>query len=240
MADNAQKVPFVRSMNLFAQRRALDAIQLLGKALPASVTAVNGSIVTVKFEVQSLFTLPKVTIPALVWQYVRIPIQVGDTGMVMPADADLGGVDGLGHGTADLTTPANLSALVFVPVASKNWSASEDPNAVVIYGPDGVVLRDAGKKTTLTLTPTGIVITLPAGDQVAITGDLAVTGNLLLGGTIQAHPGGTYTGAIQTSGNVIAGFGTGDQVGLQTHTHKQGVDSRGDTEQDVLAPTAGT
>lgn len=221
MADNAQKLPFVRSTNLFAQRKALDAIQLLGKALPASVTAVSGSIVTVKFEVQSRFTLPKVTIPALMWQYLRIPIQVGDTGVVVPADADLGGIDGLGHGTADLTMPGNLSALVFVPVASKAWTAPDDPNAVVIYGPDGVILRDTNSKTKVTLTAGGIVVTLQAGDRVAITGDLAVTGSIFLGGTIQALAGGTYGGAIQTSGNVIAGVGGADQVGLQTHTHPQ-------------------
>lgn len=47
-------------------------------------------------------------------------------------------------------------------------------------------------------------------------------------------------GPIQATGSIIAGFGGGDQVGLQTHTHTQANDSHGDTEEPTSAPTAGT
>jgi phage gp45-like len=48
------------------------------------------------------------------------------------------------------------------------------------------------------------------------------------------------TGDLHVTGAIIAGFGGVDQVGVQTHTHKQGNDSHGDTEVPTDAPTAGT
>src|ERR1700743_7474 len=120
MTDNAQKTPFQRSMNRFAEQKALSAIQITGKSLPASVVAVDGSIVTVKFEIQantsnSPFTLPNVTCPLAGPECIRYPTQSGAKGMVVSADAYLGGMSGLGGGVASLGLQANLSALVFFP-----------------------------------------------------------------------------------------------------------------------------
>jgi phage gp45-like len=50
----------------------------------------------------------------------------------------------------------------------------------------------------------------------------------------------TINGDLHVTGAVIAGYGGADQVGLQTHGHKQGNDSHGDTEVPTDAPTAGT
>jgi phage baseplate assembly protein gpV len=47
-------------------------------------------------------------------------------------------------------------------------------------------------------------------------------------------------GDLKVTGAVIAGFGGGDQVGLQTHVHAQGNDSHGDAEVPTNPPTAGT
>ena len=157
MADNSQKTPLGRSLNVFAAKRAQDAIQLAGKALPCSVVSVDGAIVTVNFEVNSPFTLPDVTIPLFGPEYIRYPIQPGDNGVVLPADAYLGGVSGLGGGVADLTLPANLSALVFLPIGNTEWSAV-DPQSVTLYGPNGVVLKDTSGATTFVLTPTSITM----------------------------------------------------------------------------------
>lgn len=165
MSGNQQKTPLGISLNRFAQGKAADAIQALGKALPASVVSVRGAIVQVKFEVTSKFTLPNVTIPLIGSEYARPPIQPGCKGVVFPADAYLGGMSGLGGGTADLTPPANLTALVFSPIGNSGWTVV-DGNAFVIYGPNGVVLRDAGSGTVLTLTGGGI--------HIATSGDVVV------------------------------------------------------------------
>lgn len=181
MSGNFQKTPIVSSLSRFAEQKAQDAIQVLGRALPCSVTAISGAIVTVKFEVNSLFTLPNVTIPQAGSAWAREPTQVGDLGFVVPADAYLGGVSGLGGGTAGLTTQANLSALVFQPVTNKTWVAV-DPNAYTLIGPNGVVLRDTNSNSVLTLTPSAVsitssngTITLSAGGHTLTVGAAGVT-----------------------------------------------------------------
>ena len=224
MASQVQKTPIARTLNVFAERKARGIIDLYGKALPASVVAVVSSgIVTVKFEIantpRSPYTLPNVTVPLFGPEYVRYPIQPGCKGVVFPADAYLGGVSELGGGVADLALRGNLSTLVFFPIGNTSWSASDDANALVLYGPDGVIIRDMNKKTVFTLTENGIVITLQAGKFVTINGGLIVNGNLQISGNIELATGGTYAGDIKTTGNVIAGEGTADQVGLTTHIH---------------------
>jgi hypothetical protein len=68
-----------------------------------------------------------------------------------------------------------------------------------------------------TATPTQYLAFTAGG--IVVGGNLIVDGNLQLGGSIEATAGGTYAGNIKTSGNIIAGFGGADQVGLQTHEH---------------------
>ena len=172
----SQKIPFAQSLNIAAQKRALDVINLLGKALPCSVVSVSGSIVTVNFEIKSYATLSNVTVPMFGPEYIRYPIQAGCLGVVFPADAYLGGVSGLGGGVADLTLPANLSALVFFPCGNKNFSATDDPNALVLYGPNGAIIRDMGSKTVLKVTQTGASLALPAGDTLTVTTLPAIPG----------------------------------------------------------------
>lgn len=172
MASNAQKVPFQSALNRFAEKKVQQAIQSLGKALPCSVTAVNGQIVTVKFEVESApFTLPEITIPVLTFEYIRYPIQVGDKGMTVPADVRLGGISGLGSGNAPLVGSANLTMLVFMPVANLNWSASPDPNKIVLYGPNGAILKSS----------TGTAQVDVDVNDVDITGtDITMNGNVVI------------------------------------------------------------
>lgn len=169
----AQKVHFVRSQNRFAERKIADALQLVGKFLPASVVSVSGPIVTVKFEISSSFTLPQVTMPVAGSEYVRLPIQPGCKGMVISADARLGAMSGLATGTADLSQPANLSALVFVPLGNKFWDMV-DGNALVLIGLDQVQLVAPNVSTSANMavgtgatgsftTGTGQIVTVQDG-----------------------------------------------------------------------------
>lgn len=187
---NVQKLPFVVSLNAAIERKVQDAIQLLGKALPASVVSVSNSIVTVKFEINSAFTLPNVAVPLAGPQYIRYPIQVGDPGVVLPADAYLGGVSGMGGGVADLSIPANLSALVFLPIANKNWTATDDPNAIVLYGPDGSIIRTTSGTCKVAVNSSGVTITLPSGKSVVIP-------------SLPTSAAGLPAGALWNNGNVV-------------------------------------
>lgn len=163
-----QKLNFGRNMNRFAEKKLEDALQKVGKILPARVVKQDGRMVTVAFELRDTpFVLPQVTVPLFGPQYIRYPMQPGDKGIVIPADTYLGGVSGLGGGIADLTPPDNLSSLLFLPISNTEWEGV-DGQVVTIYGPEGVTIRDAGSNTTFLLTPDSITIVTPAQFKVTV------------------------------------------------------------------------
>jgi hypothetical protein len=154
--NSGQKLSFSQNMNQMASRKAQDAIVTLGFALPCRVLEVQGSIVQVAFEiVDPVIILPRVWMPKAESQWLRTPIQVGDKGVTMPADAYLGGISGLGGGTASLTRTHNLTSLVFVPAGSTDFS-SVNTNAAYIAGPEGVVIQTADGASKLVVNESGM------------------------------------------------------------------------------------
>ncbi|MDN7744731.1 hypothetical protein QZM78_11805 [Burkholderia multivorans] len=205
MADNYSKLPLQRSLNRVAIARAAQAIEDTGNALPCRVTKVSGAIVTVEFELQGTWTLPPVTIPKAESPWIRNPTQEGDKGVTMPADAYLGGISGLGGGTADFRRRGNLSALVFVPVSNAN-SAPDDPNAAQVCGPNGMIARTTqgtpsscvvnqnGVSMTygdasLSLTATGIVMSFGGHTITLDASGLSIDGNSYANHTHGYFPG---------------------------------------------------
>lgn len=201
MTDNAHKTPFAFSQVAAPYRRAANAIQLLGKALPCSVVEIvqpgTGPIVTVKFEVlTSLFTLPNVTIPVSTSAYVRLPIQIGDTGICRPADTQTWSISALAPGTADLTRPANLNNLVFDPVSRADW-LTVDPNVLTLLGPNGVTIEDMGKNSIIAVTPSSISLSAAGHSIVINSSGVVIDGRVFL---THEHsgvtPGGGDTGPV--------------------------------------------
>lgn len=236
----AQKLPLARTLNRAVRTQINDAFQRSGQALPCSVVTVQSSgIVTVKFEVNSTFTLPPVTIPVYGFEYIRYPIQVGDKGFTVPADASLAGTSGLGTGVSDLSEPANLGALVFLPCGSAKWFATPDPNAVVLYGPNGVQLRDTSNASNVTLTPSGIAINTPKIDITTSANitvhcggdcDLNISGNAnITASEAVVNAPTTINDDLIVNGSVTAtGEVTGNGIPLSTHLHT-GVQTGGGT-----------
>ena len=199
MANNAQKTPVATAINHVAMGQAAAHVRQTGRGLPCSVVARKGAIVTVKFEIaDAVYTLPQVTMPMANSLYGQEPIQVGDKGVAVPADAYLGGMSGLGGGVAALNMPGNLSALVWHPIGNASWAAPGDPSKHLIQGPTGVVLQDLSGECSLTLSPTGIIIKV--------------------GGTIYNF---STSGATATGADFIA-----DTISLKTH-HTSGVQAGG-------------
>lgn len=169
---NQQKTPLSRTLPAFVRRKVLDQIWQLGLGLPGHVVSVAGPIVTVAFDVVGLGPLQPVEMPLASAEYVRLPIQPNDKGYALPADAFLGGISGLASGTqpqgyAPGSQP-NLSTLVWLPVGSKGWSAVDNPNMLVLYGPQGVEIRDTGSHSVVKVSSTaGVSIT--SGLPVTIT-----------------------------------------------------------------------
>lgn len=221
MNDDGAKLWLQNSLNQVAIRRATDAIRRLGMALPCRVVAVSGSIVTVSFEVTSTLTLPEITIPKAEGQWVRSPTQVGDLGMTVAADAYLGGVSGLGGGTADMTRPANLSALVWVPVAAKGFPAAPNLDAVYVNGPAGVVAQDTGGTNVLTLDDAG-TLTITSKTKIVLNAPvIQLNGEIAQGG----YNGGSGTVTIQGPVTVVNDL-TANGISLDSHVHG-GVQSGG-------------
>lgn len=152
-------------MNAFAQQKAVDEIMKRGQALPGKVVAVEGAIVTVNFQVTGLVA-PNVTMPLFGPEYIRYPIQVGDLGVAFPAAVYLGGVSGLGGGTADTSLRGNLSTLVFFPIGNTNWATppGSDANTLALYGKLALLLLDSlAGHGSLKLTASGITLTFGSG-----------------------------------------------------------------------------
>jgi hypothetical protein len=192
-ASNAQILPLGRSIGYAGEVAAQNRAQRLGRCYPCSVVSVDGALITVKFELQSgPFNFPQVQMPLFGPEYIRYPIQPGDKGMAISADVYIGQMSGMGPDgtTADLSEQPNLSTLVFLPIGNKTWS-SVNKDAVTIYGPDGVVLRDKASHCTITLKPNGVTISL-GSNPLTITaqnitldssGNLTVKGDVIWGAT---------------------------------------------------------
>jgi hypothetical protein len=225
LTDNAQKTPTAQYLSQFAQKVVQRFLQQLGLSLPGQVTTVAGSIVTVKFNVTSQQNLPTRKIPMFGPEYIRYPTQTGDLGVAVAVSASLGPASGLGSGMPNLQQKqGNLANLFWMPISSANWSQTDDPNALVLYGPNGVILRTKDSTCKITVNEAGIILAPPAGLPVIINGNLWLNGNVL-------GPGGVeYTGNFHTTGTV-----TGD-----TDVVAAGVSGKGHTHSGVTTGGADT
>src|SRR6185437_6753134 len=166
---NHQRTPISRTLPLAAQRAALEEIEQRGYALTCHVTAVNGAIVTVAFDVTSAAPIPACTMAIAGSEYIRLPIQAGCKGVAYPASVDISIETGLGPGNSlpDLSVmPANLSALQFVPCGNANWTPSPNSNALVLYGAGGgVILQDKISSPNVTVTANSNGLTIKVGSK---------------------------------------------------------------------------
>ena len=226
-----QQLNFAKSMNNFAEEKIAEALQLVGKVLPATIVRQSGKMVTVSFSLTNIpFTLPQVTIPLFGPQYVRYPMQPGDRGIVIPADTYIGGMSGLGGGVADLTQPANLSALVYLPISHTEWQ-DVDGQVVTVYGPEGVTLRDSGSNTTFLLKPESIAISTPDSFTVTVGGTVfSLTGSKW---SLSGDAGHLQDSVASTSPAIMHAGWESLVAWLNSHEHSNGNDGN-----DTGGPTS--
>lgn len=217
-----KKINFGGNMHSFAAQKISSAMQMAGKVLPASVVKRDGNMITVSFLLSDIpYTLPQITLPLFGPEYIRYPMQPGDKGIVIPADTYLGGVSGLGGGIASLTSPANLSALSFLPLSNTEWEAADD-QVLTMYGPEGVTLRDAGSSTTFLLTPKSITIVTPEQFQVTVGGTvLTLTAS---GWSLTGQSGSLQDGTALTSPHIMHEGWQQLVTWLNAHQHSNGHD----------------
>lgn len=251
MANNHDKLWVQTRSNQLAIQRAREAIHQLGRALPCRVVAVNGAMVTVAFEVDSTpWTLPQITIPKTESNWIRMPTQVGDLGITKPADVYIGNVSGVTTTIPSINVkPGNLSALVFEPVSNAN-SPPQDQDAAICQGPNGFVGQTTtGTSSSVTTDTTGTTVDF-GGNTIKLDGTSAnVTfgaNTLVVDTSAITLTVGTTVLLVDASGVTITVGGltykfsptdaTFNGVAFGTHSHAQGNDSAGNTEQDVGPP----
>lgn len=189
---NAQKRSQAGDLHEFGDKKSQDWLFRAPKSTPARVAAIVGNMVSVAVNMMTKpFTVPAITMPKAESPYFRSPTQSGDQGMIISCDYYLGGVSGLGGGTATLTPEANLSTGVFLPISRTSLPPMVDPNAAQCSGPNGVVLTDTAGDASLKISPGGgCVIIIPSGQTVVIR-------------KLPLSPPST-PGALWNSGNFVA------------------------------------
>lgn len=236
--------PFAQSLDAGQRSAATSAVRQSAQKWPCVVTQVQGSIVTVSFQVSTPWTLQTMRMPMFGPEWIRYPIQVGTKGYAMAADTTLGHMSGLGAPTVpNVDLKANLGSLVFMPIANVDWGVPIDPNALELYGPNGVILHPVDNSSNATVAPNKITLSVGSSSITIQDGRIDITAAAIYlngalaqtsgpnGGTPTAQFGGnvTITNTI-TANSVVSGNG----VHLESHTHP---DPQGG---NVGAPNPGT
>lgn len=210
--SNGQKNFFMKSLAAHGQAAIDGNANLDGKGWPCHVTKVNGSIVTVMFDIlPGDYNLPEVTIPVFGPEYIRYPIQVGDKGVTVPLSVSIRNVTGLGVGLPDLSTPPSLTALFFMPVGNINWEGV-DPDQVTIYGPNGILLQTTGKDSSVNIEPGKITI---KAEHIYLNGIIHLNGQIVQ--DVDQMPSGTTAkliGPLHVENDTTAGG-----ISLMGHKH---------------------
>ena len=157
MAPNlGQKLHITSNLNARMVQQAYEQLQAQGQELPVHVVKNDNSILTLAFDVDpTQWPLQNIDIPSFGPEYIRYPYQVGDKGVLRKNSVVVSNITGTGPTTpSGFQLPGNLSQMYFQPIASAKWSKSEDPNAIIKYGPTGGIVRDTNKKAQLKVHPT--------------------------------------------------------------------------------------
>lgn len=135
-----------------------------------------------------------------------------------------------------------------VPLEEGESVLHDDQGQIVLIGRNGITIRDKSGNTIVT-SPSGTVLTdasgstvtmagggialAPKNKVVTVAGELDAQGNGGNGMSVQGDL--VVTGAVRATGDVIAGYGTADQVSVLGHQHQ--VTAVGSP---TTAPIAGT
>lgn len=168
-------------------------------------------------------------IPYMIWQFgknalLADPVE-GDIGLMVCADRDISAVKAA-KAIANVGSERKMDAADGVYLGG---FLNGEPEQWLKFTEDGLELADKNNNL-MTFASSGITINGILINQAGqVSGNLPVTGNLMLGGNIVDDQGGLYPGNIHVGGTI-----TGDTdvvsgaIGLKTHYH---------TAQGATAPT---
>lgn len=150
----------------------------------------------------------------------------GDIGFVDCSDRDISNLKAAAAGgKSPQVNPGSNRRYNIADGVYVGGALNKKPVQYVLLGEENIKIVDK-TGNVVEMSSAGIELTPKAALPVKVIGNLIVTGNFQLGGTLQSEPGAVYAGDIVTSGHVVA-----SGVGLATHTHTQPNDGHNDVEQ---------
>lgn len=262
MADGVQQDSYLGQMDVLTEGSHFNALQFMAKQVAngnwtialVQVKKVNGG---------GLESPPTVDVQPMVNQLdgygqpvqhgviSGIPVwrlQGGDVGAVI-ADPVAGDIGIMAVAMRDISTVvrtkeiANPGSLRTYDPADGVYVGSllgKEPKQYVLFKPDGGVKIADQHGNVIETGESGVTMRPPAGKPVTVDGNLVVTQDLNIAGAIKAQDGSTYAGNLVTTGDVTAGHGTADQVGLRTHRHQYDRPTGASAPAPTNAPTPGT
>lgn len=175
----------------------------------------------------TIFGIP-VAMPNAGGSAIILPVAVGDIGPMAVADRDISSV----KANKAVANPGSfrkhdLADGVYIP----GMYSTTANNQSIQFTSTGVIIKD--KNSNIIEMKSGSVkITATV---LELTGNVKIDGDLLLAGLVKSDSDSTYAGDITTTGNILAGSGGADSVGLRTHTH-----TSASPGSQTTSPTAGT
>lgn len=180
MADNALTMPLAFHLPRAIDKRTQDKNQIGSQSIPVSVTKVVGEHVQVKVEAQGKFTIPgNMLYPQVFSAWIRQPTQVGDKGVLVPADYYLGGMSGNAGGVANYSGRGNLTPLAFVQLSQKSFPTNNtrNLNQAFINGPQGVRLQTTDGNAFIDIGTGAIRIKFGSNEVVINGSGITLNGN---------------------------------------------------------------
>ena len=142
---------------------------------------------------------------------------VGDIGFIVCADHDISSV----KGAKSQANPGSRRRYSLADGIYIGGILNGVPEQYIQFNSDGITAADSNSNK-IQMTSSGVTVTDSNGNTITMNAqgitlagtNVIISGNLQLGGSVEAVGGGTYSGNITTSGNVTAGG-----IDLKNHVH---------------------
>jgi Phage protein Gp138 N-terminal domain len=146
---------------------------------------------------------------------VIIDPMVGDIGILACASRDISSV----KANQAVSNPGSLRAFDPADGIYIGGLLNKAPTQYVLFSQNGVKIVDANNNVIETKAAGVSINGLLINQQGQVAGNLPVTGNLQIAGTITSLPGGTFAGNIITTGAIQGTSVSNGTVDLSAHHH---------------------
>jgi Phage protein Gp138 N-terminal domain len=140
---------------------------------------------------------------------------VGDIGILACASRDISSV----KANQAVSNPGSLRAFDPADGIYIGGVLNKAPTQYVLFSQSGIKIVDANNNVIETKAAGVSINGLLINQQGQVAGNLPVTGNLQIAGTITSLPGGTFAGNITTTGSIQGSSVSNGSIDLATHHH---------------------